>query len=157
MQNADQIEVLFRKLHEESASRYEDNRRRAAEDTQRAFHNRSDRADTKLIIPELRIDQSVLAKVTEREKAALNERLESIGKDLGNRKRDHAHDRVRRSILATNPPQASAPIFAVGLMADDLSQFENLAGERGNPWILPSNPAQVNIKVRQVGSGDCLF
>jgi hypothetical protein len=158
MNNQDQIEVLFRKLHNESVSRYEDDRRKAAEDAQRVFHNLSERAaDIKLMIPELTVDQSALTKATEREKTSLNKRLEVVGHQFSTRQRVDAHSGLRRSILASNPAQISAPIFAVGLMADDHSQFEKLAGERGNPWILPSNPAQVNIKVRQIGMGDYFF
>lgn len=158
MQNADKVEALFRKLHEESVTFYEDERIRATQHLERLFAGRTGHPTiAKALFPDLKPDRAALAAEVEREKYALHQRLKSVEVEFGSRPRTNSKDRFRTSILFNNGAHLSVPIFAAGLMADDNSQFENLAGERGNPWILPHNPSEVNIKVRASGLGDYYF
>jgi hypothetical protein len=45
------------------------------------------------------------------------------------------------------------PPYATVLMSGDSRDLADVAGERGNPWVMPWNPGYIKIKQERWGGG----
>ena len=147
------VQTTFRN-HNDSVHSYEESQRKSIEHWERRAKNREHRVtNIASIFPELRIDRSALEAAMEWEKTQLDQRLTTIRAEFSSRSREADHA-SRNSFLFRDTKRLTIPLFAATLMADDHDQFKHIKGERGNPWIMPDNPSEVNVKVSSTGMGD---
>lgn len=153
----DNVERLFRALHEEAVKEYDDTLHQVK--AQNARIEKVSKVQEKRRQDLLRsiganIDQ--LEKDQRNDVEALKTYLDEVRPSLISRPSIRAQETKEHALRAATLGEAGHAIlrpYAASVMAPEASMIADIEGERGNPWVFPTNPGQINIQRTSRGSG----
>ena len=146
----DNVERLFRALHEEAVKEYDDTLHQVK--AQNARIEKVSKVQEKRRQDLLR---SIGANVDQLEKdqrndvEALKTYLDEVRPSLISRPSIRAQETKEHALRAATLGEAGHAIlrpYAASVMAPEASMIADIEGERGNPWVFPTNPGQINIQ-----------
>lgn len=153
----DSVERRFRDLHESAVKEYDDALHQLKAQNARlekiAKVREEQRRDFLQSIG-ANIDQleKDLSKDTDELKAFLDEARPSLISRPSVQARE-TRENAFRAATAGEAGQLILRPYAASVMAPEASMIANIEGERGNPWVFPTNPGQINIQRTSTGSG----
>ena len=156
MPEAAYVESLFRTLQSETIQAFEEELKRKQEEQKQLTKYRQrlkERMQERL--QALQVTPERLAYFIEDDEKAMQEFVREIRPPLVERLSHRGEDAKKLAIASglAIPGRRVVPLYAATLLATDVSSLEGNPGEQGNPWVFPSNPGQVKIKVSQSGEG----
>lgn len=150
-----EFEEEFQSLQTEIIEAYEadlEDRRSVSEARQKQA--RQTESETREILREAEIDIDRLEKLSEAEADEARERQDAL------RMKSIERAPVGTARLASPDEEAAIVCetggsvvqpYAATILAPEMAWLEGIAGEKGNPWIRPHNPGQLNLMNEDVG------
>jgi hypothetical protein len=150
MPHAEDLERLFRQLHQESVEHFDERTKRLRDDQERHAQAAAARQERELprIAQLLGVPVEAITHPKFDNEAAHNEQLSERRQILVGRASQQATDAKRFSqhLPLSLPGARTVPIYASSVMAAAPEYIADIPGERGNPWVLPWNPGHITIK-----------
>jgi hypothetical protein len=148
MSRLEQLDQQFRTLHRAAHDEYTENITRAhAEHDFRASRNKGrEEHERKALYRITQISANEYARADREREKGSKEHAKRVRAQFVERKSKEPESSRRRAVLGHGAPNLqSIPLYATSVMSGDKTEVADIAGERGNPWVLPWNPDQVKL------------
>jgi hypothetical protein len=139
----------FRSLNEKLIEEYEHSVKEFRKEEREKVQANNER-DTihQKIMDNLGIDRKQIDKMEAREVADSDERIEAARKEMmhrGSMRPSEMQMANFYSDLSENGKQKAIRPYGACIMAADGEHVQHIEGERGNPWVFPTDPSQIKI------------
>jgi hypothetical protein len=157
MSTPEQVERQFRKLHEEAVKEYDKALQSLSGRNDRLQEiSRAKEAKRQAFLRSIGASVEQLEEDQRKDEERLETFLSEARPPLLSRPHSPTRDREMHALRAATCGESGhliVPPYAASVMAPEAHLIAEIEGERGNPWVLPVNPALINISTSSQGSG----
>ena len=153
----DSIERKFSELHEAAVREYDEALQQLKIQNERLEKIAKVREEQRRdFLRSIGANTDQLEKDLSKDKEGLKTFLDEVRPSLISRPSAQAREAKENFLRTATVGEAGHLIlrpYAASVMAPEASMIANIEGERGNPWVFPTNPGQINIQRISTGSG----
>jgi hypothetical protein len=160
MKTLPELQQEFRRLNSELIESYEQSVKQGA-DEQKALSKVKEERDQqkRTMLHNAGFDIKEIERLQDEDFQAFQKAADIKREEFINRKSmllEETQQQTFYSGLLQEGNKAVLNPFATSIMASDQKLVENIAGERGNPWVFPDNPSQIKLKATgHIGGWTC--